>query len=173
MLVDAPSPAAAPTRIVEVNGTEIVTYIVSPEELGVRGGHGVLPPGGTPQENALLARAVLDGEPGGARELALVNAGAAIYAAGGVETLREGVDAARAAVDSGAAAAALERFVQATLAAAWSKRCVYDTMASSPRARTSSRMPVTRSRISRGGSQPPAKSGASAAASDAAVKITL
>ncbi len=109
--------AAAPTRIVEVNGTEIVAYTVSPEDLGVRVGHGEVSPGGTPQENAVLARAVLDGEPGGARELALVNAGAAIYAAGGAASIAEGVQLAREAVDDGRAKLALERFIAATLQA--------------------------------------------------------
>jgi anthranilate phosphoribosyltransferase len=109
--------AAAPTRIVEVNGTEIVAYTVSPEDLGVRAGHGEDSPGGTPQENAVLARAVLDGEPGGARELALVNAGAAIYAAGGAASIAEGVQLAREAVDDGRAKLALERFIAATLQA--------------------------------------------------------
>jgi anthranilate phosphoribosyltransferase len=110
---------AAPTRIIEVNGDELRAYTVTPQELGVRGEDvGVLVGGGTPAENAAVTRAVFAGESGAARELAVLNGGAAIYAAGGVETLREGVDAARAAVDSGAAAAALERFVQATLAAA-------------------------------------------------------
>ena len=44
----------------------------------------------------------------------MINAGAAIYAAGRAESIADGVDAARAALDEGAGAAALERFVQAS-----------------------------------------------------------
>ncbi len=44
----------------------------------------------------------------------MLNAGAAIYAGGGAATLAEGVAAAQEAIDSGAAATALERFVTAT-----------------------------------------------------------
>ena len=49
-----------------------------------------------------------------ARDLAMLNAGAAIYAGGGASSLEEGVRAAEEATDSGAAAAALERFVERT-----------------------------------------------------------
>ena len=56
----------------------------------------------------------LTGRPGPRRELAVLNAGAAIYAGGGVDSLADGVRAAQAAIDDGAAAAALERFVART-----------------------------------------------------------
>ena len=49
-----------------------------------------------------------------ARDLALFNAGAAIYAGGGADSLADGVSAAAEAVDTGAATAALARFVEAT-----------------------------------------------------------
>ncbi len=109
--------ASAPTRVVEVNGQQISSYTVTPEELGVDPAGGPAAPGGTPQENAALARAVLAGEPVDARDLALINAGAAIYAAGAAPTLAVGVERARAAVDDGRAQRALERFVAATLEA--------------------------------------------------------
>ena len=49
---------------------------------------------GTPEQNALVLREVLAGNPGTERSLAVLNAGAAIYVAGGAETLEEGVRAA-------------------------------------------------------------------------------
>jgi anthranilate phosphoribosyltransferase len=107
--------ASAPTRVVEVNGERISRYTISPEELGASA-NGPPPPGGTPEQNALLTRAVLAGEAGPARELALVNAAAAIYAAGAAESLREAAELARGAIDAGAAASALERFIEATRA---------------------------------------------------------
>jgi anthranilate phosphoribosyltransferase len=60
---------------------------------------------------------VFAGEHGPARELALANAGAAIYAAGAAPSLLEGVELAREAVDDGRAARALDRFIAATLQA--------------------------------------------------------
>ncbi|HZL54657.1 MAG TPA: anthranilate phosphoribosyltransferase [Solirubrobacteraceae bacterium] len=110
--------STAPTRIVEVNGEAISAYTVTPSELGVDAGAGEPPAGGTPEQNAAVTRAVLAGERGGARELALVNGGAAIYAAGRAPSLREAIETAREALDSGAAAAALERFIAATRASA-------------------------------------------------------
>ena len=68
----------------------------------------------TPSENADTARRIFAGEPGVARDLAVLNAGAAIYAGGGAESLQDGVAAAQQAVDDGSAALALERFVTRT-----------------------------------------------------------
>jgi anthranilate phosphoribosyltransferase len=106
--------STAATRVVEVNGKQIHAYTLTPAQLGIDPGAGEPPAGGTPQQNADVTRAVLAGERGGARELALANAGAAIYAAGAAASLREAVERARDALDSGGAAAALARFVAAT-----------------------------------------------------------
>ena len=107
--------ASAPTRIVEVDGGELRAYTVTPAGLGVDAGGGPADAGGleggTPERNAAVTRAVLAGERGPAREVSLANAGAAIYAAGAAASIADGVEAARAAVDDGRAAATLERFV--------------------------------------------------------------
>ena len=101
---------SAPTQVVEVNGEVIERSILTPEDVGLE--RSAEPPsGGTPEENAATVRAVLAGDPGPARDIALLNAGAAIYAGGRTASLEEGVEAAGTAVDSGAAAAALERYV--------------------------------------------------------------
>jgi len=109
--------ASAATRIVEVNGQEIRAYTIVPGDLGIEQTGEPAPEGGTPEHNADLTRAVLAGAPGPARDLALINAGAAIYAAGAAPSLLAGVELARRAVDDGRAARALERFVAATHAA--------------------------------------------------------
>jgi anthranilate phosphoribosyltransferase len=99
--------ASAATRVIEVNGEQIDAYTVTPQELGVEIANGDGMGGGDPHQNAVVTRAVLSGEPGPARDLALVNAGAAIYVAGNAATLAEGVDAARVALDDGSAAGTL------------------------------------------------------------------
>jgi anthranilate phosphoribosyltransferase len=102
---------SAPTTVVEVIGTEQRRYSVTPEEMGLtRAPFGTVP-GGTPEQNADTARRIFAGEAGTARELAVLNAGAAIYAGGGAASLGEGVTVAVQALDSGAAAEALERFL--------------------------------------------------------------
>ena len=70
--------------------------------------------GGTPDVNAATTRRIFAGEHGPARDVAVLNAGAAIYVSGTVETLEAGVRAAEAAVDDGRAAAALESLASLT-----------------------------------------------------------
>jgi anthranilate phosphoribosyltransferase len=108
---------SAPTRVVEVRGGEISAYDVAPGDVGLAVAPPDQVPGGDPRQNADTAQRIFAGETGPtrpARDLAVLNAGAAIYAGNGAETLAQGVAAAQQAVDSGAAAAALERFVNAT-----------------------------------------------------------
>jgi anthranilate phosphoribosyltransferase len=105
---------SAPTHVVEVTSAGITAYDVSPEDVGLARTPADAIPGGDPAQNADTARRIFAGEPGPARDLAVLNAGAAIYAGGQAPTLTEGVAAAQRTIDSGAAAAALERFVAAT-----------------------------------------------------------
>lgn len=105
---------SGPTHVVEVEGDTLRRYVVEPGDVGIE----LAPPdavsGGTPEDNAVIIRGILAGDPGPRRDIALLNAGAAIYAAGRTDTLGEGVDAARAAVDDGAAAHALEAYLALT-----------------------------------------------------------
>ena len=105
---------SAPTLVVEVIGSELRRYTVSPEEVGLGRAPAEEVPGGIPEENAQTARSIFAGERGASRDLAALNAGAAIYAGGRAGTLEEGVRAAERAIDDGLALAALERFVRRT-----------------------------------------------------------
>ncbi|HEX3911171.1 MAG TPA: anthranilate phosphoribosyltransferase [Solirubrobacteraceae bacterium] len=112
---------AAGTKVVEVNGEELVRYTLTPGEVGVEQfSTAVLErdcAGGTPEQNAAVTRAIFAGDGAAATasvELAVINAGAAIYAAGASASIAEGVEAARATLADGAAADALDRYVQAS-----------------------------------------------------------
>src|SRR5947209_6866830 len=105
---------SAPTRVVEVVRGILRRYTVTPEQVGLERAPPEAVPGGDPAQNAQTARRIFDGEDGAARGLALLNAGAAIYAGGAAASLAEGVRAAERALDAGAAAQALERFVART-----------------------------------------------------------
>jgi anthranilate phosphoribosyltransferase len=115
--------ASAPTNVIEVNGEELSRYVLEPRDVGIEPRPDTVRDreagGGTPQQNAELTRAILGaqtttaGRPAG-EELAMINAGAAIYAAGGAESIAEGVVSARDALADGRAADALERYVQAS-----------------------------------------------------------
>jgi anthranilate phosphoribosyltransferase len=102
------------TQVVEVIGDELRSYTISPEEVSLTRVPADAIPGGDPNENADTTRRILAGEAGPARDLAALNAGAAIYAGGGAETLADGVRRAEEALDGGAASDALRRFVTRT-----------------------------------------------------------
>jgi anthranilate phosphoribosyltransferase len=105
---------SAPTHVFEVTPAQITSYDIVPEDVALARSPAEAIPGGDPAQNAEIARRILGGEPGAARDLAVLNGGAAIYAGGGAASLVDGVRNAERAIDSGAAAAALERFVAAT-----------------------------------------------------------
>jgi anthranilate phosphoribosyltransferase len=102
------------TQVVEVDDGELRRYTVAPEDVGLARADFADVAGGPPAHNADVARRILAGDPGPARDLAVLNAGAAIYVSGRVDALEAGVRAAEEAVDSGAAAAALERLAGLT-----------------------------------------------------------
>jgi anthranilate phosphoribosyltransferase len=105
---------SAPTAVVEVLGEELRRYKVAPADVGLQRAPGESVPGGDPEQNADTARRIFAGEPGAPRDLAVLNAGAAIYAGGGADTLEQGVRAAEQAIDTGAVRATLERWVART-----------------------------------------------------------
>jgi anthranilate phosphoribosyltransferase len=102
---------ASRTRVIEVadGGTE--EWFVEAADLGLEPAPLDAIPGGEPGENAAVVRSVLDGEPGPARDVSVMNAGAAIYVAGAAADLQEGVAKAQEAIDSGASRDVLERLV--------------------------------------------------------------
>ena len=105
---------AGATHVVEVDGGAISRYDVTPEEVGLAPAIHADVAGGPPGANAQTTRRILAGTPGPQRDLAVFNAGAAIYAAGRAGDLATGARAAEAAIDSGAAAEALDRLVGLT-----------------------------------------------------------
>ncbi|WP_157592436.1 anthranilate phosphoribosyltransferase [Solirubrobacter soli] len=102
------------TRVVEVDGEAVRSYEVAPEDVGLARAEPAALTGGTPDVNAETTRRIFAGERGPARDVAVLNAGAAIYVSGTVESLEAGVRAAEAAVDDGRAAAALDALVSLT-----------------------------------------------------------
>ncbi len=105
---------SAPTSVVEVTGEDVRGYDLAPEDVGLARAAADSVPGGDSAQNATITRGIFAGELGPPRDLAVLNAGAAIYAGAGAPSLAEGVRTAERAIDSGAAARTLERFVAAT-----------------------------------------------------------
>ena len=103
-----------PTRVIEVVDGGTSEWFVSPDDFGLERAELGDVAGGTPKENAAATRAVLEGEKGPRRDLVVLNAAAAILVGGRAVDFAGGVDAAKEAIDSGAAAAVLARLVSFT-----------------------------------------------------------
>ncbi|TDR94401.1 anthranilate phosphoribosyltransferase [Enterovirga rhinocerotis] len=101
-----------PTQIVILERGEIREITVAPEDVGLPRAKPADLKGGDPAHNARALRAVLDGEPSAYRDIGLINAGAALAVAGVAADLGEGVAKARAAIETGAAKATLDRLVE-------------------------------------------------------------
>jgi anthranilate phosphoribosyltransferase len=111
--IDELSPAG-PNFVCEVVDGGVRVRNIDPVELGIERCDPNELRGGSAEENAQAIRAVFAGENGGRRSAVLLNAAGAIAAAGHAEDLREGLELAREAVDSGAAAARLEQLIAFT-----------------------------------------------------------
>ncbi len=103
------------TAVAEVDGTDVTEYRIEPAELGLERAPIEAIAGGSPAENATALRGIVSGDVDGPkRDVILANAGAAIYVAGEADTLEAGVDRAREAIDSGAAATKLDALRRGT-----------------------------------------------------------
>jgi anthranilate phosphoribosyltransferase len=100
--------------VIEVRGDAIASWSVTAADVGLDAAVYDDVRGGTPEANADVARRILAGERGAPRDLAVLNAGAGIYAAGRADTLEAGVRAAEAAIDDGSASETLECYVTET-----------------------------------------------------------
>ena len=106
------------TKISECRNGAVNTFYLHPSDVRLPKAAPEDLRGGGPAENARIARAVLDGAPGPARNIVLLNAGASLFIAGAAGTLPEGIAQAAAAIDSGAAGAALASLVRVSNRAA-------------------------------------------------------
>lgn len=100
-----------PTRVVEYVRGEIESYEVSPGEVGLAKARLSDLRVDSLEDATALFRRVLDGEKGAARDIVVLNAGAALLVADRAGDLQEGVALAQASIDDGRAGTALERLV--------------------------------------------------------------
>jgi anthranilate phosphoribosyltransferase len=100
-----------PTTVAELKDGRVRTFEVSPDDVGMRLCSPAELKGGDASENAAALRAVLAGARNAYRDVAAINAAAALVVAGKAETIRDGFALAEASLDSGAAAARLDRLI--------------------------------------------------------------
>ena len=97
----------AATLVGELKDGEIREYEIHPEDFGLAMQSNRSIKVATPAESVTLLRGVLEGQAGAARDIVLLNAGVALYAAGVAASIPAGIERARTAIDSGAAKAKL------------------------------------------------------------------
>ncbi len=94
---------SGPSQVYEINDGELTSYEVEPEKFGLRSDHLSSIQGGTVEANLEMAKEALSGKAGAIRDVVLLNAGAGLFAAGLVDTIKEGVDLAGEMIGSGRA----------------------------------------------------------------------
>jgi anthranilate phosphoribosyltransferase len=102
----------APTRISELKDGLIRTYDISPEQFFSERAKPADLLGGNPEENAQITRNILNGEKGPKRNVVLINAAAALVAAGQAEDLKQGIRMAETAIDDGDAVRKMEALIK-------------------------------------------------------------
>jgi anthranilate phosphoribosyltransferase len=102
---------SGPTYVAELNKGEVRTFEINPEDFGLKKAKTEALRGGDAETNAKAMRGVLEGKDSAYREIAILNAAAALVVAGRAETLKDGVALAKKSVDSGDAKGRLERLV--------------------------------------------------------------
>ncbi len=103
---------SSPTTVCEIRDGWFKSYTIIPEEFGFERCTKDDLKGGTPQENAEITLAILNGEKGHKRNAVLMNAGASLYIGGKAQSMREGVALAAEIIDSGKALETLKKLIE-------------------------------------------------------------
>ncbi|HEX2930601.1 MAG TPA: anthranilate phosphoribosyltransferase [Candidatus Binatia bacterium] len=106
-----------PTKIAELRHGEVKEYTVEPEQFGLQRCRLEELRGGSPDQSAVIVRGVLEGKAGPARDVVLLNGGAALYVSGRATTIQDGIRTAAESIDSGKARQKLQQLVEMTNAA--------------------------------------------------------
>jgi anthranilate phosphoribosyltransferase len=101
----------AATLVGELKGGQITEYEIHPEDFGLPMASNRALKVDTPEQSRQMITGVLENQPGPARDIVMLNAGVALYAANVAPTMKAGIDLARSALEAGAARAKLEQLV--------------------------------------------------------------
>jgi anthranilate phosphoribosyltransferase len=105
---------SAPTQVHEARDGEVRSYTIEPEQFGLPRWPTDAVRAGTVEANVRLVERVLDGERGAARDVVLLNAGAALYMAGLADTIQAGIQRAADELDSGRTRAKIDAVAAAS-----------------------------------------------------------
>lgn len=102
---------SAPTTVCEVRSGSYQSYVISPEDFGLKRCKKADLTGGTPEENARITREILSGAAGPKADAVILNSAAALYVADPTLNMTQAVEKARGIISSGKALAQLDQFV--------------------------------------------------------------
>ena len=103
---------SSPTTVCEIKDGWYRTYVITPEQFGLKRCSKDDLKGGTPEENARITRDILSGQKGPKRDAVLMNAGASLYIGGKAASFAEGIALAEKLIDSGEALRTLEKLIE-------------------------------------------------------------
>ena len=103
---------SSPTTVCEIRDGWYKSYVITPEDFGMKRCAKEELKGGSPEENALITRAILKGEKGCRRDAVLLNAGASLYIGGKAGSMAEGIELAASLIDSGKALKTLGKIIE-------------------------------------------------------------
>lgn len=103
-----------PTKVAELRDGQVKEYIFDPEQVGLRRCAMADLHGGSAEQSAVIVRGVLSGDQGPARDVVLLNSGAALYVSGSAATIQDGIKLAAESIDTGKARRKLEQLVELT-----------------------------------------------------------
>ena len=103
---------SAPTIVCEFKDGWFKSYVITPEDFGFERCEKADLVGGTPEENAKITLAILNGEKGHKRNAVLMNAGAALYIGGKADSMKDGIALAAELIDSGKALETLHKLIE-------------------------------------------------------------
>jgi anthranilate phosphoribosyltransferase len=106
-----------PTKVAELREGEVKEYTIEPEQFGLKRCRLEELHGGSAEQSAVIVRGVVDGKPGPARDVVLLNSGAALYISASATTIQDGIRLAAESIDSGKARQKLAQLVEMTNAA--------------------------------------------------------
>ena len=103
---------SAPTTICEIRDGWFKSSVITPEDFGFERCTKEDLKGGTPEENAKITLAILNGEKGHKRNAVLMNAGAALYIGGKADCMKDGITLAAEIINSGKALETLNKLIE-------------------------------------------------------------
>lgn len=102
------------TKIFEIKGNNLKTFVISPQQFGIKPAEKRELMGKDIKDNASIIKSILNGEKGAKRDIVVLNSAAALYLAGKAKSIVDGISLAEQSIDNGSAKAVLKNLIKET-----------------------------------------------------------